>query len=160
MTTYNWISCKCMRVLIVHFYRLAWFHIWRRFCANPFFMISDSGKPVTYARIFCKNKPSHKVYFCMPVSTIHYILLHNPKILHKKAFLRQPVTRAIIYHPRQNCHVIHCYTHTRFTLHCPRLKIPPSQIIFLLVETQTSRFNKNKLIQTQIWVKTFPFSLL
>ena len=83
-----------------------------------------------------------------------YIILRFYIQIH---FLRQPVTCARKYYPGEKCHIIHCYTHARFTRHCPLLnmiqkKIPSSWFILLLVETETSQFNQKKSIQTQIRV--------
>ena len=40
-----------------------------------------------YARQFCTNNPSHKIYCCMSErSTRHHTLLHNPTIIHTKTF--------------------------------------------------------------------------
>ena len=88
MAVYNWIIYKCPRILIMHFYRLVWFHIQRRFCASLYIRVSNSGEPVTYTRQFCTNKPGHKLHRYMPAgSTIQYILLNNNTIIHwKKTF--------------------------------------------------------------------------
>ena len=58
--------------------------------------LSDSGHPVTYARIFFTNKPYHKIYRCMLVrSTQHHKLLHTATIIHTKTFFAPDC------HPRQ-----------------------------------------------------------
>ena len=139
ITKYNWTNFKCLRVLIMHICKLVRFHIQRNFCASLSVRVSNPGQPVTYTRKFCKNKPGHKIYLYMPSgSTRHYILLYNPKIIHTKTFLHQPVSRGIKYRPRQNCHIIHWYTHACFAHHVPLLNT----------------------IQAEIWVKSFTFSLI
>ena len=139
MTTYNKINCKCPSVLVMQCYRLIIFHTQRRFCAGLSVRVINSGHPVTYAGTFCINKPSHKIYCCIPaLSTRHYTLLHNTNILLTKTFLRQPVTRERKYCQRQKCHSLRCYTHIRLTQHRPL----------------------QNMIQTQIRVKKFPFFLI
>ena len=83
----NQINYKFLRVLIMHFYILVWFHIQRHFCDSLSVRVYDPGQPVTYVRKFCTKNIGHKIYHCIPAgSTLHYILLHNPKILHAKTF--------------------------------------------------------------------------
>ena len=85
--TYNKINCKCPSVLVMQCYRLIIFHTQRRFCAGLSVRVINSVHPVTYVGTFCINKPSHKIYCCIPaLSTRHYTLLHNTKILHTKKF--------------------------------------------------------------------------
>ena len=111
-TTYNWINCNCLRVFIMHFYRLIWVHTQRRFCPSLSVKLSDSGHSTTYTRQFCRNDTGHKIYRFMSVrSTRHHMLLHNLTILHKKTFLRQPVTRSIYTSVCQHApqDIIHSY---------------------------------------------------
>ena len=136
MNMYNKINCKLPRFLIMHFYRLIQFHTKRRFCASLSFRVSNSGHPVTYTRLFCMNNPGHKIYHCIPSrSTQRYTLLHNLTILHMETFF------APAYHPckkipsKKNCHSLHWHTHARLKRY------------HLL----------QNIIQTQIWVKNFPF---
>ena len=85
MTKYNQVNCKFPRVLIMHVYILVRFHIRRRFHASLSVRVSYLGQPVMYDRQYCKNKPSHKLYHCIPEgSTRHYTLLHNPTIIYTR----------------------------------------------------------------------------
>ena len=54
-TTDTIVNCNWPRVLVQ-------LHTQRRFCANQFVRVSNSGHPVTYARQFFTNKPGHKIY--------------------------------------------------------------------------------------------------
>ena len=120
ITTYNQINYKFPHILIIHFSRLVQFHTWRHFCTSLSIRVSNPGHPVTYARKLCTNKAGHKIYRCMSAcSTRHCTLIPNPTILHTKTFLRQPITRARNYRPRQNCHSLHWYTHACLTCHRP-----------------------------------------
>ena len=95
-TMYNIINCNCSCVLIVHLYRLIWFHTQISFHESLSVRVSYLGHPVTYAIQFCTNKLGQKIYQCMPVqSTRHHTLQKNLTILHTKTFSRQPVTHAI-----------------------------------------------------------------
>ena len=141
MNMYIQINFKCQHVLIMHFYRLIWFHIQRRFRASLSIRLSGSGQPVIYARKYCTNNPYHKLYrWISSRSTLNYTHLHDPTILHTNTFFAPASHPRKKFHPRQNCHILYCYTHLRFTRHRPLLnmiskKVPSSWIIFLLVET-------------------------
>ena len=88
MTTYNKINWKRRPILIIHFYKLVWFHKKRCFRASLSIRLSDSGQPIKCARKYCTNKPCHKLHHYIPAhSTCHYTLLHNLTIIHAKRFL-------------------------------------------------------------------------
>ena len=115
-TIYNQINWKWLPIPIMQFYRLVKFRIWRRFHASLSVRVSDTDQHVKYVRKYCKHKNSNKLYCRMTSGfTQHYMLLHNPKIIHTKTFFVPiyPCTRK--YCPIQNCCNIHCYTHSRFT---------------------------------------------
>ena len=133
------INYKFPRVIVMQFYRLLRFNIQKVFCNILSVMVYDSVQPVMYTRKFCKNNPGHKIYGCIPAGfTWHFILLHITTILRTKKFLRHPINRARKYCLRQNCHILHWYTHTCFIRHIPLLD----------------------MIQTQIWVKKHLFPSL
>ena len=139
-------------------YRIVWFRIWRRFHNSLSLRVSNSGQPVPYARHFCTKNTGYKIYHCLPeISTRHYILLHNPTTLHMKTFFAPACHQRKKISSDKNCHILHYYTHARFSHHFPLLKIPSSRMIFLLVETQTSQFNQNKSIK-KIESKNLTFS--
>ena len=71
-------------------------------------------------------------------STRHYTLLHNPRILHTKTFFAPLCCLHKKISSDKNCHRFRLYTNARITRHRPL----------------------HNTIQTQIWVKNFPFSLL
>ena len=110
---YNRINYKFPRVIIMHFYRLIWFHIWRRFLVSLSIRVSDSDQPVTYARQFFTNNPGHKIYsFVSAGSTRHCILIHNPMVihmkknfttarhLHKKISSKKKLSHSLLLHPQ------------------------------------------------------------
>ena len=87
MTKYKQINSKCPRVLVIHFYRLIWFHTQKRFRASLSVRVSDSVQPVTPARECFTNNTGHKIYQYVPArSTRHYMRLHNSTIIHTKIF--------------------------------------------------------------------------
>ena len=68
-----------------------------------------------YARQFCTNNPSHKIYCCMSErSTRHHTLLHTDTILHTKSFFARAC------HPRK----IYCYMSAHPTRHYALLHNP------------------------------------
>ena len=120
MATNNRINCKCLRVLIINFYRLVQFLTRRRFHASISVWVSNSDHPVTYSIQLCMKKVGHKTYHCMSARpTQHSTLLHNAMTLHRKTFLCEFSTHARKYHLRQNCHSLHWYTHARLRRHYP-----------------------------------------
>ena len=68
-TMFNQINCNLPRVLIMHFYRLVWFHTQRNVRASLTIRVSNSGHHVKYARTFCRNKLDKKKL--LHVSTLH-----------------------------------------------------------------------------------------
>ena len=122
MITYNLINYKRLCVIIMHFFRIILFHVRRHFHASPSVRVFGSGQSITYSRHFCTNNTSHKIYHCMPAgSTLHYILLRNPTIIRIKTFFTPACHPHKKNRPRQNCHILHCYTHARFARNCPIL---------------------------------------
>ena len=105
-TTFNKINWKFLPIIIIHFYRLIWFNIWRCFLWQ------------TIYQVFQFRSPWFKIYRCMLLqSTKYFKILNNPTILHTKKFLSQPVTCAIKYHLIQNFHILHWYTHSIIIQH-------------------------------------------
>ena len=136
MAMYNRINCKFQQVIIMHFYRLVWFHIWRRFRVSLYIRVSNSDQHVAYARQFFTKNPGHKIYsFVSAGSTRHYILLHDPMIIHTKKYFKTARHLHKKISSKKNCHILHCYIHRCFKRHRPLLYIPSSRIIFLLVVT-------------------------
>ena len=85
MTTNNEINSNFLYVLIMNFYMLVWFHIWRCLCISLSVRVSNSGHFVTYARQYCSKILSDKIYRCMTEgSKQHSTLLHNTTIIHTK----------------------------------------------------------------------------
>ena len=77
-TTYIQINFRYQRFIIVHFYRLILFHTQRCFLASLSVRVYNLGHPVMYARNFCTNKPSHKIYLYMSAcSTQHHTLVND-----------------------------------------------------------------------------------
>ena len=136
ITTYIWINCRRLRVPIIQFFTTIRLHMKRHFSASLSMRLSYSGQTVKCALKYRTDKTYNKQHHCIPARYgQHCTLLHTTKSLHTKTFLSQPVTYEIQYHPRQNYHIIHCYTHIGFTRHLPLLnmiqkQIPPSWIIF------------------------------
>ena len=153
----------------------AWCHTRRRFFISLYVRVYDSGWPVKCARnIAWKIHVTNCNDACYPAPhaiMYFYILLW---FYIRINFSRQTITYTGKYCQRQNCHIIHCYTHACFKHHHPLLNmiqkhISLIQIIFLLVKSETSWFKHNseldnlplgwirdKSIQTQIWFRSFP----
>ena len=86
-TTYNQINWKLPHVVIMHSYRLVWFHTQGRFCDRISVRVSNSCHPVTYSKNVCTNKPGYKIYCCMSEDSIrNHTVLHNPTIIHTNTF--------------------------------------------------------------------------
>ena len=118
MTEYNKINEKQMWISIINFYIIVWFNIRRRFCASLSVRVSDSGRPVNYARKYFTKKlvttytithqnASHSIInLCIPIQ-FNIWRKHLPDVA---------CTRK--YPTIQICHNIHNYTHSYFTHHC------------------------------------------
>ena len=109
-TMYNKINYNRLHILI-------WFHKRRHFYVIVYVRASDSGRPVTYGRKFCTNKPSHKLYCCITEGSIrHHALIKNPTIIHTKTFF------APVCHPRKiySCVIAHSKRHHTL-LHHPMI---------------------------------------
>ena len=95
INTHNQISCKYLRIFIMHFYIPVGFHIQRYFHSSLFVRVYDSGHPVIYAWKYFTNNPGRKLYPCMTAgSTRHQRIIQNPIIVHTKILF------APAYHPR------------------------------------------------------------
>ena len=118
MNTHNEINCKHLQVIIVHFYGLTRFHIWRCFSASLSIMVSDSGHPVTYTWKYLQTWPFTNYTTACQKSTHEIIGFYIIIGLYiQRHFSRKPFTRARKYCPRQNYHIIHCDIHVGFTRH-------------------------------------------
>ena len=102
----------------------------KAFLRQPNFQGIQIRSPCNVRQIFFTNKPSQKIYCCIPArSTEHYTLLHNSAILHTKTFFARK------HRPRQNCHILRRYTDDRLKRHYLRenmIKKNSSQNISLL----------------------------
>ena len=80
MATNNRINCKCLRVLIINFYRLVQFctRIW--FSTSLSVRVSNSGHPVTYTRHFFFEKAQSQNI------TLHDSTLHTTSYTSTKSY--------------------------------------------------------------------------
>ena len=114
------------------------FHIQRHFCARLFVRVSSAGDPVNSARNIVQIRSMTNytsTYQHAPHAIIQFYILIQLRI--QRHLLYQPVTCSRYYHSRQNCHIIHYYTHTRFTRHCELLKTTTLQHQNYSIQKQT-----------------------
>ena len=88
MNMYNWIIRKRLRVPIIRFHIILWFHIQRRFRSCLTFRLPNLGQPTTCTRKYHMNKTCQKIHHWIPARPkCHYKFLHNHMILHTNQLL-------------------------------------------------------------------------